>query len=52
MHWRLEVFFSGGQPSPDAEHLVHGGGDQVNDGGDEADDQPGIEEEKGQGQAD
>ena len=65
MHWWLGEFgrevlelglgkagFSGGQPSPDAEHLDHGGGDEVNDGGDKADGQPGIEEEDGQGQAD
>ena len=44
--------FSRGQASPHAVHLVHGGGDEVNDGGDEADGQPGIEEEKCQGQAD
>ena len=44
--------FSRGQAPPDAEHLVHGGGDDVNDGGDKADGQPGIEEEDGQGQAD
>ena len=43
--------FSGGQAPPDAVHLDHGGGDEVNDGGDEADGQPGIEEEEGNGQA-
>lgn len=44
--------FSRGQAPPDAEHLKHGGGDEVKDGGDKADGQPGIEEEDGQGQAD
>ena len=43
---------SRGQASPDAVHLDHGGGEEVNDGGEEADGEPGIEEEDGQGQAD
>ena len=44
--------FSRGQASPDPVHLDHGGGEEVNDGGEEADGEPGIEEEDGQGQAD
>ena len=48
---RGQAGFSGGQAPPDAVHLDHGGGDEVNDGGNEADGQPGIEEEEGNGQA-
>ena len=49
---RRQAEISGGQAPPDAVHLNQGGGDEVNDGGDEADGQPGIEEEEGHSQAD
>ena len=42
---------SRGQARPDAVHLVHGGEDDVKDGGGQTNGQPGVDEEQAQGES-
>ena len=53
-NWRLDSRrwrSSRGQARPDAVHLVHGGEDDVKDGGGQTNGQPGVDEEQAQGES-
>ena len=53
-NWRLgsrRWRSSRGQARPDAVHLVHGGEDDVKDGGGQTNGQPGVDEEQAQGES-